>query len=326
MKLVLSLLVLIAAAHASAAGVVFEGGSGPGKGKHIVLVSGDEEYRSEEALPQLARILSQRHGFKCTVLFAIDPSDGTVNPNRNDNIPGLEALDTADLMILLIRWRDLPDDQMEHIAKYIRSGRPMIAMRTATHPFNFKKHEKYKNWSSNSKEWDGGFGRQLLGETWIAHHGQHGKQSTRAVPVKGRENHPILRGVGDIWVRTDVYTVRQPFPSENEVLLNGQVLTGMSPTDPPLEGAKNDPMMPVAWTRTYRFENGKPGRVFTTTMGSAQDLTNDGFRRMMVNAAYWALKMERKIDPKSNVALVGDYQPTPFGFNGYRKGKKPEDF
>ena len=55
--------------------IVLEGGDGPGKGKHIVLVSGDDEYRSEEACPQLAKILSKQHGFKCTVLFAIDPSD-----------------------------------------------------------------------------------------------------------------------------------------------------------------------------------------------------------------------------------------------------------
>ena len=33
---------------------------------HIVLLSGDQEYRSEEALPQLARILSTSHGFRTT--------------------------------------------------------------------------------------------------------------------------------------------------------------------------------------------------------------------------------------------------------------------
>src|SRR5205085_7740145 len=85
--------------HAADPWLVLEGHDGPGKGKHIVLVSGDEEYRSEEALPQLAKILAKHHGFKCTVLFAIDPNDGTINPNKNDNIPGLEALETADLMI-----------------------------------------------------------------------------------------------------------------------------------------------------------------------------------------------------------------------------------
>src|SRR6266513_1221454 len=91
------------------------GTNGPGKGKHIVLVSGDEEYRSEEALPQLARILAERHGFETTVLFAINPTNGTIDPDRKDNIPGLEALDRADLLILFTRFRDLPDEQMKHI-------------------------------------------------------------------------------------------------------------------------------------------------------------------------------------------------------------------
>src|SRR6516164_7857389 len=108
--------------------IVLNGREGPGKGKHIVLVSGDEEYRSEETLPQLARILANHHGFKCTVLFAIDPKDGTVNPNVRDNIPGLEALETADLMIIFNRFRELPDVQMKHIFQYVESGRPIIGL------------------------------------------------------------------------------------------------------------------------------------------------------------------------------------------------------
>ena len=69
--------------------VHYPGGEGPGKGKHVVLISGDEEYRSEETFPQLAKILSTEHGFDCTVLFAIDPTTGVVNPNNRQNIPGL---------------------------------------------------------------------------------------------------------------------------------------------------------------------------------------------------------------------------------------------
>src|SRR3954468_9067383 len=88
--------------------LTFEGKEGVGKGKHIVLVSGDDEYRSEEAMPQLGRILSQHHGFKCTVLFAIDPKTSNVKPDHQTNIPGLEALKTADLCILFLRLRNLP--------------------------------------------------------------------------------------------------------------------------------------------------------------------------------------------------------------------------
>lgn len=313
---------LLAALSASAAGLEFQGTSGPGKGKHIVLVSGDEEYRSEEALPELARILATHHGFHCTVLFALDP-DGTVNPNRSDNIPGLEALDHADLLILFTRFRDLPDDQMKHIVDYVNAGKPIVAMRTATHAFAPKTSPTYAKWGWNSKEWEGGFGKQVLGETWVDHHGQHGIQSTRGMFAPGQETHPVLRGIrdGEIWVRTDVYAVHLPLAAGITPLLYGRVLTGMQPGDPPLPGPKNDPMMPVAWVRSY---NG--ARVFTTTMGSALDLENAGFRRLMVNASYWALGMEKKISPTSNVTLVGDYQPSPFKFNGFVPGRKPADF
>ncbi len=113
------LMALLASAAGAADRLAIHGKNGPGKGKHVVLVSGDEEYRSEQALPQLARILSYRHGFDCTVLFSIDPRDGAIDPNQGDNIPGLEALDSADLMILFTRFRDLPDTQMKHIVDYL---------------------------------------------------------------------------------------------------------------------------------------------------------------------------------------------------------------
>ncbi|HTS61117.1 MAG TPA: ThuA domain-containing protein [Candidatus Acidoferrales bacterium] len=298
------------------------GGRGPGSGKRIVLVSGDEEYRSEQALPQLARILAQRHGFDCTVLFAIDPKDGTIDPNQAGNIPGLEALDSADLMVLFTRFRDLPDAQMKHIVDYVESGRPIVAVRTATHAFDLKTSPTYRRYSWNSKEWDGGFGRQVLGETWINHHGRHAVQSTRGIAVKGQEQHPVLRGIARdaIWVPTDVYKVRLPLPEGTQDLVLGEVLEGMRPSDPPVAGAQNDPMMPVAWTRAY-----KGARIFTTTMGSAQDLLNEGFRRLLVNACYWASGLESRIEPRSNVELVGTYEPLPFKFGGAAKGVKVAD-
>jgi type 1 glutamine amidotransferase len=300
--------------------LVLPGTSGPGKGRRVVLVSGDEEYRSEEALPQLARILSQRHGFDCTVLFAIDPADGSIDPDYTRNIPGLETLDSADLMILFTRFRDLPDAQMKHIVDYVEAGRPIVALRTATHAFDLKSSATYRRYSWNNKEWDGGFGRQVLGETWVAHHGRHAVQSTRGIIAKGAANHPILRGIADgaIWVPTDVYKVRLPLAEGIEALVLGQVLAGMKATDAPAGSPQNDPMMPVAWTRTY-----KSGRIFTTTMGSGQDLLNEPFRRLVVNAVYWAAGMEARIDGRANVDLVGTYEPLPFKFGGAAKGLKP---
>ena len=307
-----------------AAGIVLQGTQGVGTGKHIVLVSGDEEYRSEEALPQLAKILAIRHGFKCTVLFAIDPADETINPARRDNIPGLEALDNADLMIIFTRFRDLPDDQMKHIAKYVHWSKPIVAMRTATHAFELKGSSSYTRYSWNSKGWEGGFGRQVLGETWIDHHGRHGKQSTRGVLAPGQEQHPILRGVGDIWGPSDVYKVRLPLPGDSQPLILGQVVEGMSPQDPPVRGPQNQPMMPIAWVKTFQGRVSS-ARVFVTTMGAAQDLENEGLRRLLVNGCYWALGMEDKIPARANVEVVGKYKPRPFGFGGFAKGIRPAD-
>ena len=306
--------------------VVYDGFDGPGKGKHIVLVSGDEEYRSEEALPQLGKILAKHHGFKCTVLFAIDPKTGEINPNVNNNIPGLEQLKTADLMIIATRFRALPEEQMQHIADYVESGKPVIGMRTATHAFNGMKGKFAKyNWNNGDKDYKQGFGRQILGETWISHHGNHGSQSTRGIFAQDADKHPILKGIkdGDIWGPTDVYGATPLEPSN--ILVYGQVLVGMKATDKALEGKKNDPMMPVAWTRSYPSESRKEARVFNTTMGASQDLESEGTRRMLVNATYWALGMDDQIPNASKVDIVGDYRATRFSFNGYTKGLRPSN-
>jgi len=313
----------------TAAGVTYEGGNGPGHGKHIVLVAGDDaEYHSEEALPALAKILAVRHGFTCTVLFSINPDDGTIDPRAQRNIPGLEALKTADLLILFIRWRDLPDEQMKYFVDYFESGRPIIAMRTGTHPFWLKTSKTYEKWSWNSTipGWEGGFGRKVLGETWVTHHGDHGKQSTRAWFAPGARESRILSGIedGEIWGPTDTYEVRLPLPAASRPLLLGQVLSWLSPEGEPVKG-KNDPMMPVTWTNSFTTESGKTARTFTSTIGSADDLENEALRRLFVNATYWAVRMEAQIPRKADVAFVGKYDPHSFLNEIYTAGLKPSD-
>jgi type 1 glutamine amidotransferase len=309
--------------------LTIEGGDGPGKGKHVVLVSGDEEYRSEETLPQLAKILAKHHGFTCTVLFAIDPKDGTINPNVTDNIPGLEKLKTADLMVLFVRWRTLPDEQAKFIIDYVQAGKPVVGLRTATHTFKPGRKGPYAKYTSDSKVpgYEGGFGRLVLGETWVNHHGKHGTEGTRGIVAPGQEGNPILRGIepGSIFGTTDVYTVRLPLPGDSTPLVLGQVTETLKPDSKAVSGKKNDPMMPVAWAKTYRVGSGKVGRAFTTTMGAAQDFAFEGTRRLIVNGCYWALGMEGKIPAKSNVEIVGEFHPSPFRNNGFKKGVKPED-
>jgi hypothetical protein len=324
-----ALILLLAAAPAidAADWTVYDGGSGPGNGKHIVLISGDEEYRSEEAMPMLARILAVRHGFKSTVLFPINPQTGLIDPICQTNIPGLHLLNQADMMVLFLRFRELPDDQMTHFVDFVNSGKPILGIRTATHAFSYDRNKQspFARYDWRDKEWPGGFGQQVLGETWINHHGDHNKESTRGIVNPRFQDHPILRGVTDIWGPTDVYGVVN-LPANAKVLLLGQVLTGMKPTDPPLPGKKNEPMMPLVWLREYRGATGKTSRIITSTFGSAVDFQSEDSRRLIVNACYWALGLEEKIPAKANVDYVGTYEPTYFGFGKFKPNLKPDHY
>jgi type 1 glutamine amidotransferase len=312
-----------------------QGTERPGSGKKVVLVSGDEEYRSEEALPQLGRILAKHHGFKCVVLFAIDPKTGEINPNVNNNIPGLENLADADLLIIATRFRNLPPEQMAHFDAYLKKGKPVIGLRTATHAFNMDAKHPYARYGNgypaggSEKAWaDGGFGRMVLGEKWISHHGNHGSEATRGRFAPNAGSNPILTGIQDgaIFGPTDVYGVRLPLPGDSKPLLLGEIVAGMKPDDVAAKGKRNDPMMPIAWTKTYTAPEGdSKGRVFTTTMGSSTDLLNEPFRRLLVNATYWAAGLEDKITPDASVAIVGTFKPTKFAFNGHTKGVTPAD-
>ena len=303
--------------------VVYEGNEGPGKGQHIAFISGDEEYRSEEALPMLAKIMAVHHGFKCTVLSAIEPETGIIDPVNQTNIPGLHNLQTADMMVLFTRFRELPDEQMKYIVDYTNSGKPVMGLRTATHAFNYSRNESspYAKYSFKSEEFDGGYGRQVFGETWISHHGHHGKESTRGVINEEMKAHPILKGVEDIWGPTDVYTVEK-LTGDAKVLVFGQVLVGMEPTDEP---NLDKPTMPLAWIKTYTGEQGKASRVFCTTMGASVDLKSEGLRRLLVNACYWCMGMENQIPEKGMVDYVGEYNPSYFGFGAHKKNVRPSE-
>jgi len=298
----------------------------PGNGKHIVLLAGDEEYRSEEALPMLAKILAVHHGFKTTVLFSTDPETGEIDPMNQTNVPGMHLLAGADMMICAWRFRELPDADMKHFVEFVETGKPVLGLRTATHAFDYTRNKTspYKSWSWRNDEWEGGFGKQILGETWVAHHGEHGSQATRGVVNPEEKEHPILRGLTEVFGPTDVYTVRE-LPEDARVLLFGEVVDGMKPEDKALEGEKNDPMVPLVWTNRHLMKSGPKSRAICSTIGSSTDMESEGLRRVLVNACYWGLGLEKKIPDKSKVDYVGEYEPTPFGFDRYKRGVKAAD-
>lgn len=306
--------------------LVYQGKNGAGKGKNVVLISGDEEYRSEEAMPLMGKLLAELHGFNTTVLFATDPETGIVNPENQTHIRGLETLQKADLVVLMIRFRELPDKDMKYFDDYLKSGKPIIALRTSTHSFAYSRNKTspYAHYSWNAKDgkWPGGFGKEVLGETWVAHHGHHAKEGTRALVNGLFHSHPVIRGVNDIWGETDVYTINK-LPDNAEILLWGQVTAGMTP-----ESAMTyeKTIMPLAWTLEYTQPGGKKNKIFATTLGTALEFEREDMRRLVVNAAYWATGLESQITPELNVTIPGAYKPTMFGFGKHQKNKKPADY
>jgi hypothetical protein len=284
-------------------------------GKHIVLIAGDQEYRSEYALPMLAKMLAKRHGFDCTVLFNMN-AENEVDPTMKirwedktvtHNVPGIEFLDKADLVILFSRLLSLPDGQLQHVYKYLDSGKPIIAIRTANHGFLEFDYRK------DGKRVD--FGNDVLGGAFRNHHGRWQQDSTRGVLDEANKNHAVLKGVTDIWGLTDVYRTYKEgdtLPKRCTPLVHGQPLMGRGHDD-----AINPKLaaLPVAWVTTWTGNTGKTARVFNTTMGSAEDYRNLGMRRMTVNAVYWCLQMESQIDAASDVDPVGVYEPLRSGFD-----------
>ena len=307
--------------------LTYPGGEEPGKGRRIVLIAADQEYRSEQSMPMMARILSTHHGFDCTVLFAVNEK-GEVDPTmpvypekgkefKEHHIPGLEQLASADLVIFFARLLTLPMPERELIVKYVDSGKPIIALRTANHGFHaalpYKINGKQVRW-----------GEDVLGGSFMGHHGRWHADSTRGAVVPEQKDHPILSGVSDIWGDSDVYrtyTEGTSLPEGCTALVWGQPLMGRKRDDPP--NSKLEPL-PVAWFKNWQTSEGKTARVFQSTMGSGTDLQNPGLRRLIINAAYWGMGMEAAITPTRSVAIVGTYAPLESGFDYQKIGVEPK--
>ncbi|MEM7146407.1 MAG: ThuA domain-containing protein [Verrucomicrobiota bacterium] len=318
------------AAPLASAQIVYDGFDGPGNGRHIVLIAGDEEYRTEESMPMLGQILAKKYGFKCTVIFSIDPETGFVDPNNQENLPGLDALNDADMMIIGTRFRNPPAEDMKHIDNFVHSGKPIMGLRTATHAFNFGKNtdHPYAHYGWKSEEWPGGFGQQVLGDTWVNHHGKHKVEGCRGIIDEENKDHPILKGVTDVFAESDVYGINK-LTGDETILMYGQVTETLEPDSKPVAGEQNDPMMPVVWVKEFTGDKGKTSKVITTTMGASVDLDNEGLRRLVINAVLWALDLD--VPEKADVDYVTPFNPT---FYGNMKDKaywpakaiKPEDF
>ncbi len=291
--------------------------------KHVVLISGDEEYRSEETMPMLGKILSQKHGFRCTVLFAFGPDEAEyLDSNNSHGLRGLESLDSADLMIIATRFRRPDAEQAKHITNFLNAGKPVIGLRTATHAF--QGGEKF----ADSLTYDQ-FGRQILGEQWVSHHGKHKVEGCRSVVEPGASHSVILNGVGEIFAPSDVYGVTHLTDSDM-ILLRGAITESLDPESKTLvEDARNMPMQPLAWLHTYTAPDGKKGHSFCTTAGASLDFVDEDLRRLIVNASIHLTGGE--VPVKADVDFVDPFYPTFFCFINepdYYKtmNMTPEDF
>jgi hypothetical protein len=142
------------------------------------------------------------------------------------------------------------------------------------------------------------------------------------------KGHSILTGVKEIWGPSDVYRTFKEgagLPEGCKALVYGQPLIGRKQN-----GASNPEKepLPVAWFKHWQTSAGKSARVFQSTMRSAKDLENPGLRRLIINAAYWCLHLEKEISADRSVEIQGSYKPLASGFD-YEKlkvvPKKPAD-
>ena len=233
----------------------------------VVFVTGDHEYSGEETLPLIATELEKNYGLNTKVLKA------SPNQNAENNIPDLEILAKADLVVFFLRWRQLPVKQLEFIDKYLKSGKPVMGFRTSTHAFNFPKGHESEKWNA--------FGEFALnappgwGKSGHTHYGH--KSTTDVSVIEAVKKHPILRGISpNFHVSSWLYRVLPDYPTKgSEWLLMGKSV------NPDKEAIEN----PVAWTGKNSFG----AKIFMTTLGHPEDFQVADFQRLIINAIHWEL-------------------------------------
>jgi type 1 glutamine amidotransferase len=289
--------------------------------QHVVFVTGDEEYRSEESMPMLARILARDYGFDVTVLYSLDP-EGIIDPNETGNIPGLAALESADLMVMFTRFRALPDSQLRHIVEYAESGRPMVGFRTSTHAFRYPDDSDHLDMN---EEWP----RRVFGQKWIVHHGHFedgGRPLTAVEPVAWRTAHPILNGVQPFEAYSWLYHVDgggDELYGDSRPLLVGRALRSNHAEEDRLD--RYPLVNPVAWTKSHTGRSGRTARVFFTTLGHPYDFRDESMRKLALNGILWALGEEERIpEDGARAEIVGEYEPNNSGFGErYKQNMRP---
>jgi len=226
----------------------------------LLTITAEDEYRTEETLPRFA-IAELGKTFRIGTVFG-DAKD------RN-TLPGIEQAQEADVLLLSVRRRNLPKEQLDRIRSHIAAGKGLVAIRTSSHAF----HQRDKGAPEGLEEWRD-FDASVLGGNYTNHYGKDLPTFARIAPESA--DHPILLRLPEEEFRTfgSLYQT-SPLAAGTTVLMRGRA-----------EGMKTPE--PVAWTNTGPGD----GRVFYTSLGHPGDFEVPAFRALLRNAVYWTAGMD----------------------------------
>ncbi|MFG0297294.1 MAG: ThuA domain-containing protein [Maioricimonas sp. JB045] len=238
------------------------------KRPHLVIVMAEAEYRTNETLPEFARKYLGKD-FRVSLVHANEE-------DRND-IPGIDVVKDADVLLVSVRRRTLPPEQLQVIRDHVAAGKPVVGIRTASHAFNLRNQpapEGLADWP----EWDA----EVFGGNYHNHYGNALKSTVRL--NQEQLDHPILTGIPN-----------REFPQGWSLYRTSPLKKG---TTPLVFGRIEDkPEEPAAWT----FKRADGGRSFYTSLGNVDDFKHPSFIRLLVNGIYWASGMQ----PPEEITVAG---------------------
>ena len=230
---------------------------------HVVFVTAEREYESHRTLPAFAKKYLEQD-YRCTFLNATGPEQS----DTQDDVPGLEALYDADLLVISIRRRMLPVVQMDHLEKYIRSGMPLVVLRTSAAAFQLPQA------APGRVVWDR-FDQEVLGCNYQGYNPKSRETGCDVWVSPEAVGHSILSGVEPKFHSSSWIYRQRPLADTTTTLLMGR-------------WSQEDADEPVAWTNVYQG-----GRVFYTTLGHPDDFQLDAFDRLLLNAIRWAIEVPK---------------------------------
>lgn len=225
--------------HLAAAAAAESGKEAPLR-VHLI---GAGEYNPVESLSEFKKHLE-------TLDVAVTTSFG----KDSKTLPGLEALKTADVMVLFVRRMNLPEEQLALIRNHWEKGKAIVALRTASHGFQPEDNAVFAKVLGGAYAGPGSYTAPF-----------------KAVASDMHKDHPVLKGVGSIASRgayrfegfSDKIVILQVIESDKKV------------------------KAPATWLHEYQG-----GRVFFTTMGVPEDFQNESFRRLLTNAIFWTARRD----------------------------------